>query len=686
MEYLWRKPTTQDEQFEMTKQIYSGINFCKLALFCLYCAGMGSGKSNIIANVPSFINFNGVVINVTKDINLMEQMKITLNRFASKLNMVILIGSEKDILTRIKATIRLGKQPIVLFCHLSSNSGKLSKTTQTFVDVLKNHECLVLIDEIDSIITNLTGGMNAKLDHSETVLKSYKKVKLQTESLNVFDKIRQYKAKVIGFTGTANNLVSSKLTSTGYCYNEIQIINMYPIKSIYKDIHIQHGDTDPENILELYQNEIKSVKFNEKILIVFHSENEIQQCIYNYKRLHGSNMSCVTITSENKDERLTDAWKEKFDIAKFVLGINLVGIGFDISTFCKGQEFGLVIICRKLSDLISQPLSKNRDHDLHMETSATMLQIMARMRKGGLAIIHESAEIKNFYNGMLKICKTIRHGRNEMLKVGMTRGTQEERQNQCILLALIQNIKIEGNRKIVIDIVSKLNEIANRDFEEEFIDLDDKLALREGFDPVYWTDRIGDVWNVFMGNDLTVIPHPIAVQVADKEITKDSEIQVQREPELPSHQKAVVELNVVGDYLTGGGERKMRIDNDKTREDVIERAGGNCLHCSLECTDGQMCHVKRNDHDGPFSLDNLGYGHVCCDSMYDYGFIVYDPDGGYWLSPVIKFQPDKKQWAQINPIYIRHRWDWERMRQGFIGKTNNNFREHLKGKNYSFQE
>jgi hypothetical protein len=684
MIYLSRNPNSIDNQFEKTKEKYSTYTFSTLSPFGLYCAGMGSGKSNIIAHMPSFIKFKGLVTILLKDKNLMKQMRMNLVKFERVLKFVILDGSNHGVIRKVAELISSGKQPIVLFCHLGTNSGKFTSSTRKFVDLLeynKSKGSLVLIDEIDSVITNLTGGMNAKLDHSKNMLDSYIKVKSQVLSLNLFDKIRRNNAKVIGFTGTANNLVCSKLPSTGYSYEDIHIMNMRPIKSIYENINIIRNDMDPASIIDLYENEIMSVDPDKKILIVFRSEDELRDCMNSYTTRYGRDMPCVMITQKTEDERLTVEWQTKFQASKYVLGINLVGIGFDISTFCEGQEFGLVIICRKLSDSISQPLSKNRDHDLHMETSASMLQIIARMRKGGTAIIPESVEIDSFYDGMQEIYYTIRDGRNEMLKVGPPRSTQAERQNQCILLALIQNMRSENNRPVVRNILTKLNQITKRQFEDEY--------LRGDFDPVYWTDRIGDVWASFIGEDVELVQElvesPVQALVPGQELTEELFEHESAEQEAPIEST----FPILGDHIAGGGERNIRVENEKIREAVIKRAAETCGHCGSDCSDGkvnQICHVQRNDCDGPFSLDNLIYGHVCCDSAFDCGFIVYDPDGGTWQHPTLQYKPDQKQWSEINPDYLRHRWDWEKERQNHAEKNNNSFRKYLIGKGYLQQE
>jgi hypothetical protein len=171
-----------------------------------------------------------------------------------------------------------------------------------------------------------------------------------------------------------------------------------------------------------------------------------------------------------------------------------------------------------------------------METSASMLQIIARMRKGGIAIIPKSVEIDSFYDGMRKIFDTIRDGRDEMLKVGPPRSTQAERQNQCILLALIQNLRYENNRPVVRNILTKLNEITKRCFEHEckFLVFDETLVNSitlsdlEGREPLMkmgqarWYKKIDPMMTYIVSLDpsLGTGGDPAAIQVFEANTTE----------------------------------------------------------------------------------------------------------------------------------------------------------------------
>jgi len=74
----------------------------------------------------------------------------------------------------------------------------------------------------------------------------------------------------------------------------------------------------------------------------------------------------------------------------------------------------------------------------------------------------------------------------------------------------------------------------------------------------------------------------------------------------------------------------------------------------------QLCHFQRNAAEGPFFLDNLGWGHRACDANFDGRFLIHVPyamGGGYWLHPnCVSYRPDVWQLSGISPCYIEHRW------------------------------
>ena len=138
---------------------------------------------------------------------------------------------------------------------------------------------------------------------------------------------------------------------------------------------------------------------------------------------------------------------------------------------------------------------------------------------------------------------------------------------------------------------------------------------------------------------------------------------------------------------TGGGYKNPRLINECIKEQVIQRANGICGHCGEafeDCETPNICHIKRHDEGGSYTLDNLLYAHSSCDSLYDEGRIIHDPNGGCWLHKATKhYSPDMKQVGQINPEFVRHRWEWEKTRQRQINVSDDSFRDILMTKKYT---
>ena len=148
-----------------------------------------------------------------------------------------------------------------------------------------------------------------------------------------------------------------------------------------------------------------------------------------------------------------------------------------------------------------------------------------------------------------------------------------------------------------------------------------------------------------------------------------------------------------GLYSEENSTSNIRIIDIAIKKQVIERAMNICGHCGKEFkpwekeneVQTQICHIKRHADGGPFTADNLIYGHRKCDGLYDGGSIIHDPDFGItWLEEYDRFRrPDIKQLNEINPEFIRHRWNWEKTRRGYCSKTDDEFREILKSESYS---
>jgi hypothetical protein len=620
-------------------------------------------------------------------------------------------------------------RPIVLFYHSPAKNGHMSPSVRKFTDTLAKFqriENLVLIDEIDTILTSLTGGINAKLDHTPQILKTYAGIVVQKDNaLNIFDTARKYGAKVVGFSGTLNNMIASKIPSTGYQAHEIHIVNVFPIGALYKNLDIKNIDTD--NFRELAEKYKRAEGIEGKVLFLVAKTTDIQRHTNEYKTHFGRPMNYVSIIGANSKERETDAWRRKLDSAKYIFGIDLLTVGFDLNTYCPGQHFCLGILSRALSDKISQPLSKNPHHSLHMDESAALLQTLARMRGGGLFLVPNGIEIGSLSEGLRAVFERIRDGRDECLWVGPTRASQKERHWQCLVLGLIQNLRYNKERPIVDEILKRLTEIDGRDFAKEYTD-----AARTGgpkaFDADYWIWAIAQVWSSFIEDlypmtKLATTETAIAGAGAETAMagagaetamagadTKTAIAGAGAETAMAGAGRETVSAGAGAKTAiagagaetasagagrarhiiqSGGGYSNGRVKDERVTTEVLKRAENTCGHCGdlfEDYDDRQICHIRRNDCDGGYTSDNLIQGHTHCDALYDNGGIIHEDNGcAYWLSKKAKaaYKPDMKQLAGICVANLRHRWEWEKQRQHLDGSTDDEFRKVLVERGYT---
>lgn len=495
--YIEIHPTSRDDQLVKVGALFNCPLVSFRRPFIIIAGPPGSGKSLLMRRIIEIINNNGEVfltIIILLNYDLQGQMiSVFQEQRESSRKMTLIFDG--NIIQQVSEAFRKGEYPVVFMNHLAPNNTKARKLFDSLVSTYTG-KTLVLDDEIDAQLTSITGGMNAKLDHSDSILEQYEKVFFQRDNrLNILDSCRKYNAKFIGLSGTCNNLISSKIPSTGYSRDDLCIINLKPIESQYKDLQIVKEDFDAENIDSLIPHLLEIERpenANKKGFGAFPCESKIKLFVKSYKKVLGRPMSYVSITYKNEKERQTKEWKEKLANAKYVLGINLVGTGFDIATHCNGQQFKLGILFRKLSDKTTNPLSKNPSHELHMEESSSFLQTVGRLRMGGVFIVPETSQITSYYRSLMNIYEIVRDGQDQCLWTGPPRNTQPERYYQCNLLGLLQNIREDEDRPVVQDILDNLKEYTDRDIKAEC------ATEPSEFDADFWIDAIGKVWEGFL--------------------------------------------------------------------------------------------------------------------------------------------------------------------------------------------
>lgn len=669
--YVELFPKDQDDLLIQVAEKFKCVTFTSLLLLTLFNSGMGSGKSNVMASLPLILqNFRGIVFVLQKNMHLKTQILQAFKGSISGRKMMLIDPDKDNVGASIRNALDLGVIPVVFLKNVAHSSGSLNKSAkelQKLIIAFPQHDKIALIDEPDNQLTSLTGGINAKLDHPAGIMEEYSRVAEQKTSLNIFDILRNNNVKAIGFSGTMNNMVCSKLPSLGYNAKDIMIVNVFPIAELYRDLKIISIEVNDFTRIGPYLIQAEAMP-DKKILIAVPDLKSITEFKKNYANHFGRQLlSSAQITGSNEKERSTPEWKERFKNAKVVFGINIITVGFDLATWIKGQQFWLGILYRKLSDKISQPLSKNEEHVLHMDTAASLMQLLARLRDGGIFLVPSNLDGRPLYDRLVEVFDRIKRGLDEYTWVGGVSGTiQEERHHKSLVIALIQNLK-DNNRPIVDGILTNLKRLTDRDFEEEM-----KVNLENPslFDHPFWTGWIGCLWKTY--------------QVDHDALLSDEEKEVKKVVIISTHKHG-------GVITTSGGVRNARLIDEKSKHAILERSQNTCGHCGekFEDTDvPQDCHIRRNDDKGKYEPDNIIRGHSGCDSLYDDdGLIIYSYSGtGVFLRRGAKGNvPHKNQLAYISLENFKARWVWEKNRQGQSHLSDEQFTEHLIAKGYVFK-
>lgn len=489
---------------------------------------------------------------------------------------------------------------------------------------IKGYKQLALFDELDKQITHLTGGMNAHYYHSATEMQKYDKIRRQAVSLNLFDKFRAAGVHVMGFSGTLNNTICSKLASTGYHPSDTSIYNAFPIESLYGSLTCVPIDTSSIAAMDAHLRSAEAT--GKHILGVFSKKKQIDKFIEDYARFYKKPLDYTRIDSDS-------APPTAGTFRQYILGVNKVTTGFDLATWMPNGRFSYGFLVRNLSDKGSQPLSSNPSHELYHPESALLQQTLLRLRDGGIFLIPERVGAVDIIEAVRRVSTIIKAGYQEFTKYGdLTCITQCDRWNRSVLISICQNLREGSNTPILTKVLSLLKHYSNgRDLEAEY---------KSGtIDISYWSEAVGLLWEVFWADS--------------KHCTKDRDAYKETK---------IREFNAQM-HLQGGGERTPRLTNEVIRAAVLERSAGRCCHCGqlirLE-KQRQIAHIRRHDDDGVFSLDNLCVAHDDCDKAVDSGNVVYAKDGSaIFCDPrFTAFMPDTSQLSHVSSANMAARWNW----------------------------
>jgi len=649
MNYFRADPTSQDDALTIVKGLFHTIASYFLTLLN---SGTGSGKSRMMREMSddwhAKYGDNAVTYLLAPSHMIGKQL---LSGVFSEGYTIINVKDYKittALYNAILDQIEAGKKVLVYTANAGHANKKFKSETDRLITLMKdlmndNKKQLVLIDEMHVVLTSLTGGMNARVNHAREDMEHYDKILEQRSirtSLNLFDKFKDLGAHVVACSATLNHVICSKLATTGLDPSNIQIWNLFPIRALYDQLKCKAVDVRDFAVIK---HHLETAEAGDgKILLIFPAIDDtgkgrasIEKFRADYERHMGRPMpATVEITGRTNLEEIDDQLRG----AKYVMGVNLLGTGFDIGTHAKGTSFSLGILFREFSDKASQPLSANPRHRLHVQMSAALAQVLGRMRAGGLFLVPIDYDGINLYDLQLSISEAIHRGHTQHAEYYVAESLQIHRYHHAILVALVHNIRwpeLDGEERPTVDtIIADLRMITGRDFKAEL--------GAPVFCTRFWIDAIGILWeNFYYAQHL--------ISSGDRKADREAiEIRLRGADE---HRRRIRR------GTSGDG----RVEDPHVRALVKERAGGRCCHCGGSGEkEWQLCHFQRDAEYGPFVLDNLGWGHRACDSQFDGSRIIHSMPmlGGYWLHPLCaSYKPDAWQLRGISPCFIEHRWN-----------------------------
>jgi hypothetical protein len=287
--------------------------------------------------------------------------------------------------------------------HLCTNNDRFTCNTQKFVDILHalsqsglSRYCQSLYDELDTQITPASGGATVRIGISDS--KTNQKILYGTmhkpSSTNVFAVQKNSSIPMIGFSATNHVVTTSRLSVLTYDLPQIGLIPVYPIYEQYQDLNLiqdHEGLTpSPENFEKYAPNIENVVKRHELFLVTCPNEKSIKTFMKWFtswfESLFGRKPKFLVYTSKIPNKHRQQKLKHDCDEVDCIVGIELLCVGFNPATYTS-RKVGLHIVFRPFSDKTTIAVSNNRDHDLYLEISATLIQTGGRQRVGGDLVI-----------------------------------------------------------------------------------------------------------------------------------------------------------------------------------------------------------------------------------------------------------------------------------------------------------
>ena len=556
----------------------------------------------------------------------------------------------------VVAMIKRTPKPVLFAVNPSHRVGLFTSSTALLRDVLLllvDWEILANIDEGDKQNTALCGGLNACPESDAASMDRYVAVCHQADSLNFYDVLRSVKARVVVWSATLNNLIGSKLMTLGYAAEQVRLINIEPIPDLYSTKPFRgFSRDDPETYWPAMQRVAESDGGVGVNLCVFPSHAALES----FLRKHPTAAATAVIITckEDKADLKKEALAPRLKACNFVCAVNMLNGAFDLDSYT-GKNFNAIFIFRNSDDSSSNPLSKAPDHELHCDISATMIQVAGRGRDDRVEIyVPHSYAGRNMLEIHRRIHAIIAEAADECFCYGPIGATQEDRIHHAMYVAILHQHRPTGDRPVIHDIFMRLKGLTGRDL---------RVELDSACDHLFWRSAIQHLWQ-------TIFVPSHGLKEEEKLAMRDR-----------------MTARSARSYSRGGGVSQSRADNPTVREAIHERARGRCCHCGnwFEAWEEvQICHVRRSDEGGAFSLDNCMSGHTACDGQYDGSRLIHDSNGcGYWhhLAHTSRWRPECNQVRGISTENICSRWTWAR---GRLCPGVGDFRAWLRGNGYVY--
>jgi len=458
MEHTAFYPKSRDDILNSWKNIH--INKSK-HLLTLVNSGTGSGKTKLIIDIANRNIPNFCPIFIFASESLQTQAEEAMEKSTSNNAEIYdarnmnwwgeMRNFSEDVIKKIKD----GKKVAIFDHNLGHNSGKYTKNARAMFKIINdlrsnNINILVLFDEIHLQFASITGGSQIRIDMNRTNTSQYKKYR-ETSHLNIPLKLQKEGIPIIGLSATLNNLICSKIPLLALDLKKTRILNFHPIQNLYSELKIQPA------YISCFRNCIPYLEQaerepNKKILLVFPNTKLLDDFTKYYKKYFNKDISGVDWTCKTTLERRNKLeFKEKLKKAKYILSCDLLNTGFDLSTYVEGEEFNLLILFRELSDKTSNPLSGNPENILYSELSANFIQVISRLRTGGLVLIDADkfrSPSYSLYDMQSKLTEIIEKGVSKWENTCSFEAMSEmERYYLCRLIAIIDNYRNDEDRE-----------------------------------------------------------------------------------------------------------------------------------------------------------------------------------------------------------------------------------------------